>query len=145
MNVTRAVILDLWPLYASGDASPETRALVEEFLRGDPDFAGQLRRDPLAGLAPPVVPPDVEVKALTKARHRLGGYRPLLTLALVFSALAFGRIVSDTSFDVSPKAFIATAIVAAAFWAGFIVSLLRMRGRILIVSDAPRSDSSKPR
>jgi anti-sigma factor RsiW len=133
MNVTRPVILDMWPVYASGDASPETRALVDEFLAADPEFANQLTRDPLAGLDPPKLPPDVEVRALTRARRRLGGYRSLLTLALVFSGLAFGRIVSDTSWDVSPRNFIATASVAAALWVAFFVSLWRMRARILIV------------
>ena len=39
MNVTREVITDLLPLYLSGEASPETRALVEEFLRDDPALA----------------------------------------------------------------------------------------------------------
>ena len=39
MNVTRDVITDLWPVYASGEASPDTRALVEAFLQGDPEFA----------------------------------------------------------------------------------------------------------
>ena len=133
MNVTRPVILDLWPVYASGDASPETRALVDAFLAADPEFARQLTRDPLAGLDAPKLPPDVEVRALTRARRRLGGYRLLLTLAMMFSCLAFGRIVSDTSWDVSPKNFIATACVAAAFWVAFFVSLWRMRSRILIV------------
>jgi hypothetical protein len=32
MNVTRDVIYDLLPGYFSGDLSPDTRALVDEFL-----------------------------------------------------------------------------------------------------------------
>jgi hypothetical protein len=48
-----------------------------------------------------------------------------LQLALVFTCLAFGRIVSDTSFTVSPRGFIATAAVAACFWAAFLVRLYR--------------------
>jgi hypothetical protein len=51
----------------------------------------------------------------------------------LFSSMAFGRIVSDTSFDVSPRPFIIVASIALAFWIAFFVSLLRMRGRILIV------------
>jgi hypothetical protein len=33
---------------------------------------------------------------------------------------AIGRIVSDTSFDVSPRKFIATAVVAALSWVVFL-------------------------
>ena len=43
MNVTREVIRDLWPLFEAGEASPDTRALVKEFLDNDPEFARQLR------------------------------------------------------------------------------------------------------
>ena len=44
MNVTREVIYDLLPAYFSGDISPDTRALVEEFLRNDPEFSKMLER-----------------------------------------------------------------------------------------------------
>jgi hypothetical protein len=137
MTVTRPVILDLWPVYAAGEASPETRALVDEFLRSDPEFARQLRQDPLATVPPPPPPPDLEMHAFTRARRRLGGYRWLLKLALVFSGLAFGRIVSDTSWDVSPLRFILTASIAVVFWIAFLVSLWRMRANIMIVPGRP--------
>jgi len=136
MTVTRSVILDLWPAYSSGEASQETRALVDAFLRDDPEFARQLREDPLARLEGPAPPPDLEMRALMKARRRLRGFPALLFLAIMFSCMAFGRIVSDTSFDVSPRTFIVVASIAAAFWIAFFVTLFRMRGRILIVPTA---------
>ena len=133
MSLTRPVIVDLWPAYVSGEASPETRALVEEFLRADPVFARQLREDPLGGFAPPPLPPDVETNAFARARRRLRGYPWLLQLAIIFSGLAFGRIVSDTSWDVSPRHFIIIAGIAVCFWVAFFVTLWRMRARIMIV------------
>ncbi len=146
MNITRAVVLDLWPAYTAGDASPDTCALVEEFLRQDPEFARQLREDVLTDVPTPPVPPDTELKALRRARRRLGGYRSLLLLALVFTGQAFGRIVSDTSWDVSPRRFIVMASVAAAFWIAFLASLWRMRTRILIVPDRrPRARGRRAR
>lgn len=135
MSITRPVILDLWPAYASGEASAETRALVEEYLRRDPEFARQLREDPLGGIAPPPLPPDVETNAFARARRRLRGFPWLLQLAILFSASAFGRIVSDTSWDVSPRNFIITAGIAACFWIAFFITLWRMRARIMIVPD----------
>jgi len=139
MTITRSIILDLWPAYASGEASQDTCALVDAFLRDDPEFARQLRQDPLGPLDSPAPPPDLEMRALTKARRRLGGFRSLLFLAMLFSSMAFGRIVSDTSFDVSPRPFIIVASIAVAFWIAFLVTLLRMRGRILLAPPPPKA------
>jgi hypothetical protein len=133
MTVTRSVILDLWPIYASGDASNDTRALVEAFLRDDPQFAQQLSHDPSIPEMPPALPPDVEAEAFVRVRRRLGGYPVLLNLAISFTCFAFGRIVADTSWDVSPRNFIVTALIAVAFWIAFLVTLWRMRARILVV------------
>lgn len=133
MTVTRSVILDLWPIYASGDSSDDTRALVDAFLRDDPQFAQQLTRDASIPEALPALPPDAESEAFVRLRRRLRGYPLLLNLAMVFTCFAFGRIVADTSWDVSPRNFIVTALIAAAFWIAFLVSLWRMRARILVV------------
>jgi hypothetical protein len=43
MNVTREVILDLLPVYLAGEASPATRALIEEYMEQDPELAQRLR------------------------------------------------------------------------------------------------------
>ena len=39
MEISRNVILDLLPLYIADEASPETSALVEEYLETDPELA----------------------------------------------------------------------------------------------------------
>jgi anti-sigma factor RsiW len=118
-NVTPDVIVDLWPLYVSGKASQDTRGLVEAFLRQDPECARKLSHDA------PSLPPGPELKLRARIRRWLAGPIWLMQLALVFTCLAFGRIVSDTSFTVSPRGFIATAAVAACFWAAFLVRLYR--------------------
>lgn len=138
MKITRAIVVDLWPLYSSGDASADSRALVDEFLREDPDLAEQLRREPVLPADVPPLPPDHEVRTLKLTRRRLHGFPGLLLLALIFSGQAFGRIVADTSWTVSPRNFIITAAIAAAFWTAYLVSLWRMRARILIVPGARR-------
>jgi hypothetical protein len=147
MHVTRDVVSDLWPLYASGEASADTRALVEAFLASDAAFAQSLRdsgdvRLPADGTPP--LPPDHEVVALTRTRQRLSGYRWLLQFAMIFSCIAFARIISDTSWDVSPRNFIISASIAAAFWIAFCVTLWRNRGRILIVSGAAPAKKRRP-
>jgi len=134
-KVTREVILDLWPLYVSGEASADTRALVEAFLAGEPEFAQTMRgadRVRFPGPEVPSLPPDHELKTLAQVKRRLVGPRPLLLLAMIFTMQAFGRIIADTSFDVSPRAFIAAAVIAACLWVAFLVKLFRGRREVLV-------------
>lgn len=42
MNVTREVIKDLLPLYQEGEVSPDTRRLVEEYLKTDSELRDQM-------------------------------------------------------------------------------------------------------
>jgi hypothetical protein len=130
MNVTREVISDLWTLYSSGEASADTRALVDAFLQQDPEFAALLKgrgeeallRYDVSGL-----PPDREAQALRKTKRLLHGWDWLLFMAMLFSGFAFGRIVSDTSWDVSPVNFIVMATIAVAFWIAFFTRLVWVR------------------
>jgi hypothetical protein len=133
-NVTRDVISDIWPLYNSGEASPATRSLVEEFLREDPEFAKTLReiQQRIPSAEAPKLTPDHELKTLARVRKRLAGPLLYLNLAIMSSCFAFGRLVSDTSFDVSPRKFIAAAVVALVFWVVFLIKLYRGRRAILL-------------
>ena len=67
----------------------------------------------------PRLPPDREAQALRRTKRLLHGWDWLLFMAMIFSGFAFGRIVSDTSWDVSPVNFIITATIAGAFWVAF--------------------------
>jgi hypothetical protein len=133
VNVTREVINDLWPVYAAGEASPDTRALIEEFLDHDSEFAHVLRGRGDGGLLGhdvPRLPPDSEARALRKTKRLLHGWDWLLFVAIMFSCFAFGRIVSDTSWDVSPLNFIVVASIALAFWIAFFTRLVLVRKRV---------------
>jgi hypothetical protein len=137
MNVTREVVTDLWPVYAAGEASADTRALVEEYLKDDPEFAALLQEsgeesffDRLGTLMLPPLPPDHEASTLRRAKAELLGYNWFFFAAMLFSALAFGRIVSDTSWDVSPRNFIITATIAGCFWIAFFVRTTWMRRKV---------------
>jgi hypothetical protein len=75
-NMTRSVITDLWPLYISGDVSPDTRRFVETALSQDPEFARELQQsggDVLPAYVPPALQPDHELKTLARLKRRLGG------------------------------------------------------------------------
>jgi len=77
MNVTRDVVLDLLPSYLAGEASADTRALVDEYLRRDPDLERRVRardialvRDVAAAPAP-----ERELASFLKTRRTLGRLR----------------------------------------------------------------------
>jgi len=130
MTVTRDVISDLWPVYAAGEASADTRALVDAFLRQDPELARLLHgrgEDALLGRGAPDLPPDREARALRRTKRLLHGWDWLMFLAILFSCFAFGRVVADTSWDVSPVNFIVVASMAGAFWVAFLTRLIWVR------------------
>ena len=52
--------------------------------------------------------------------------------AETFVQRAIGRIVSDTSFGVSPRKSIATAVIAALSWVVFFVMLFHGRREVLV-------------
>ncbi len=72
LEVTRSVVSDLWPLYKSGDASMDTRTMVDAFLAEDATFATQLRQSTeLSGVMPGIrLSPDAERRLLDEARQR---------------------------------------------------------------------------
>lgn len=70
--VPRNVILDLLPAYLAGEASQETRALVEEYALNDAEIARMIRAGALEPAIPsPPPPPDLEMKALKRVRRRI--------------------------------------------------------------------------
>ncbi len=92
MNVTREVILDLLPVYLSGEASPDTRSLVEEYMKQDPELAQRIRlqwSDNLAKTAPAALPPDLELQSFRRTRRLLGWQKWLFGFAIFFTAMSF--------------------------------------------------------
>jgi len=97
MKVTREVIRDLLPAYLSGEASPDTRALVEEFLAGDPALRGEFERGAKEMLTPIPVTllPDHEKKTLDRTHRLLRLRSVLIALTFFFIAIPFSFSVSD--------------------------------------------------
>jgi len=94
MNVTREVILDLLPVYLSGEASPATRTLVEEHIKQDAELAQRIRlllADDLSKSLPPALPPEVELRSLRRTRRLLSWQRWVFGLGITFSALSLSN------------------------------------------------------
>lgn len=90
MNVTRDVITDLLPTYDSGEASRDTRELVEEFLRNDPAFAAIVRdSSPLAGAPDPNPKQEAAMETLIRTKRHLRNRSIFIAIAIFFSLLPF--------------------------------------------------------
>lgn len=71
LEVTRNVVKDLWPLCRAGEASQDSKALVDAFLAEDSAYASTLKASQALG---PVVPavnlsPDAERRLLDEAQR----------------------------------------------------------------------------
>jgi anti-sigma factor RsiW len=95
---SRDVIRDLLPLYVAGEASADTRALVEAALAEDSALAREaeaLRRsDPLAG-GTPHPPADHERRTLERVHGILRARGVLLGLAIFFTLMPFSFFFSE--------------------------------------------------
>ena len=97
MNIPREVILDLLPVYLAGEASPETRAWLEQYLARDPELADRVRRqrsESFNDSSLPHVPPELELRALKRTRRLMTQLRWLFGLAMAFSAVALALEIS---------------------------------------------------
>ena len=97
MNLPREVLLDLLPLYLSGEASPATRELVARHLERDPELArlaGEQKDSLFARHAPPTPPPDSELGTLVRTRSLLARMRWLFGLGMGFTALSLGLAIT---------------------------------------------------
>jgi hypothetical protein len=89
MTLTEDVMNDLLTLYLAGEASADTRALVEDRARRDPGFAARLaaaRAVDLGAVLPGGPAPDTELRALTRTRQAIF-LRTLFFAAAVFFTL----------------------------------------------------------
>ncbi len=83
METTRDVILDLLPLYLAGEASPDTKALVESHLEKDIEMADLAKKwqQRLPAPPPPPVNPEAQTAAFSEAKRQIANR--LITVAAI--------------------------------------------------------------
>jgi hypothetical protein len=122
MKVTRDVINDLLPLYHAGEASADSRALVEAFLKQDPELEKLARaaRSPMSALetGDPAAPGEKEM--LVRVRRILRRRSILMGVALFCSLAPFSVAGNDEGvrwFMLRDLPVVAGAFVVAALLA----------------------------
>jgi anti-sigma factor RsiW len=135
VDVPREVLLDLLLVYASGEASGATRALVESHLAKDADLARRLREARALPKLAPALPPDLELRALRQTRGALALQRWLFGLAITFTALTFTIRIEFHDYRITqfrllildyPREFGACLALALAFW----IAYRALRGKV---------------
>ena len=135
-KITRNVISDLWPLYASGEATEDTRALVESFLADHPECAAEFEAPVDLTAADGAIAPDAEARALVRTKELIRGgrwLRGVRLVALVLTVLALVRFYADTL-----EIFLVRLGVATIAWALFAILLHRERRRAMRAAMPPR-------
>jgi anti-sigma-K factor RskA len=90
MNIPRSVVVDLLPLYLAGEVNQETRELVEQYLKTDPEMAElaekswiELPRD-----VPIPIAQEKEMKALNDAKRLIFWRTVIITVVVACMVLA---------------------------------------------------------
>jgi len=135
MNVTRDVITDLLPVYFSGEASEDTKQLVEIYFRENPDFEGIARAaamplEQLRRTAPVAAEAEREKCDLQWARKEFFRRRVVFGVAFFFTCAPLmtvfenGRVVW-TAFLNDPWQLALFWCVAGLFWFQYVARLSR--------------------
>lgn len=89
-KIPQHVILDLLPLYLADEVSAETRALIEEYLKSDPQLAKlaeQAKHAPTLQDIPAPLKKETEMEALKKVRKLMVQHNVFLTLAVILTIM----------------------------------------------------------
>jgi anti-sigma factor RsiW len=133
MNVTRDVVKDLLAVHLAGEASADTRALVEEWLRTDPELARQADAARSGDLPPVAMPePSIEKRALDLTRRGLRLRSIVLGMAIYFSTLPLTVVFNRQGFQGLLIEDWWERIVALILAAGLWVVYLRVSRRLRV-------------
>lgn len=122
MKITRDVVRDLLTVYMAGEATADTRTLVEEWLRSDPELARQAEDAGRLTLPAVAVPPrTTEKRALDRTRRYLRWRSVLLGFTIYVTTLPLSITFSSAGgyegllIDDWPERIVIIAI-AAVLW-----------------------------
>lgn len=150
MSITRNVVIDLLPVYFSGEASDDTRNLVEDYFREDPEFERVARSaaTPLETLraASPIAPEAEREKCdLERIGWELRLRGVWLVLALFYTLRPLAPLVSGELAGWIGRSHtwggrVADLACAAFFWLVYITRMSRRKvvlaGAIFVTSAA---------
>lgn len=94
MSISRNVILDLLPIYLAGEASEETRVLIEEYLQADKEIAqivAESNKTPFPQNIKTPINKETEMESLRKAQGMI--HRTILFAAGVILVMCISLML----------------------------------------------------
>jgi len=147
MNITRDVINDLLPAFYSGEASSDTRDLVEDYFRQHPEYHKEVARASetltrAGDFESPTRGSNGEKNALTRAKRMLRWQQVMLALASTFTlnaiSLGFSFEITNGAVHVhwlsipGQGLVIAGALaISVVFWIAYVRLTRRVRSQVL--------------
>jgi len=133
VNISRDVVKDLVAVYLAGDASADTRALVESYLKTDPELAKDVEAAGHATLGlPPTHMPTAEKQALEATQQQLKVRTSTLVVAMIFTVLPLTFVFHGTTITFllirdAPVIGLAWWATAAIMWIWHLMIRRRLR------------------
>ena len=95
-QITRNIILDLLPLYLAGEASEDTRALVEEYLETDKELAKMAKQTATFDLPKDVPVPleeDQALKLYIETKRQMTIRMGIIAASIVIVLMLMGAMI----------------------------------------------------
>ncbi len=134
MNITKDIINDLLPLYFSEECSPDTKKLVDEYLKANPAFAEQVKhfsQHTLPDAIPYPLTKEDEMNTLIKTKRLIQRRTYLMAFAIFCSLVPFSVWHTGGKtywlFIESPTSALIYAMLGILFWAGYFITKRKTR------------------
>ena len=134
MKITRYIITDLLPLYESGEASPDSRSLVEEYFQQDPEFARLVQSEStqtLPAQSPATLPKELEMQTLERTKNLLRRRTWLLASAILFSLWPFSFTFDSHglywAWAQTPLIAVVLGMAAVVLWVSYFRTMQRIQ------------------
>lgn len=130
-TITADIIRDLLPAYFAGTASPDTMALVNQYLKDNPDFLETLDNRMNGRLEQVRETQRTELIALERTRRMIRGKSIFMGFAIFFTLFPFSFSVTDNQFrwlmGDEPMAQGIFLLLAACCWVGYFIARRRLK------------------
>ena len=134
MKVTRDVIIDLLPVYFSGEASTDTKKLVNNYFDQNPDFAAEAKKSSeqiITNDIPITLKKENEMETINRTKKFIKIRSWLLGFAIFFTIAPFSVAHIDGTtywFAVhAPLTALGYGLAGVIFWISYFVMRYKIR------------------
>lgn len=130
-KIPQHVILDLLPLYLADEVSAETRTLIEEYLKTDPQLATlaeQARKATSLQEIPAPLKKETEMEALKKIKKMMVQHNLFLALAVILTLMVGISYIFLWDEPRGAQAPFVFGGLAAVFWLAFFMVNRKLEG-----------------